>query len=384
MFEICFCQEVLSNHISVCYYRNWAQYKESKATFVPEDVDPMLCSVINYHALRINLKTHKLEGRQKNNAEMLKRLNALKMKNPSLQVFISVGGWKHEKEPRFSRMARYRYTQSIFISSVLDYLKKHNLDGVNLDWEYPGSRGSPLADKRRFTGLVRRMMRAFQKDAIDNNKEQRFKLTLAVSASRKKIEKAYEIKELSPHVDWVDVMTYNLRGTWRRNTGCPTIMQGEIPNVPDSIVAWINGGMPAHKINLGLSSYGRSFQLRSPMVFGVGAPTIGKGPAGMYTKKSAILSHYEICTIDWMHKTSHRDSSCGTPYASIDDLWVSYDDVDSIRHKVSKLVRPLHLNGISFWALDFDDFSGTNCGRGKYPLLSEAVRIMKMPRMLKV
>ena len=58
---------------------------------MPEDVDPMLCSVINYHALRINLKTHKLEGRQKNNAEMLKRLNALKMKNPSLQVFISVG-----------------------------------------------------------------------------------------------------------------------------------------------------------------------------------------------------------------------------------------------------------------------------------------------------
>ena len=28
----------------VCYYTNWAQYRHSKGHFVPEDVDPYMCT----------------------------------------------------------------------------------------------------------------------------------------------------------------------------------------------------------------------------------------------------------------------------------------------------------------------------------------------------
>ena len=75
----------------VCYYRNWAQYYRGKAKFLPEDIDPKLCSVINYSSMQINLYTYQIQGRQKNDGEMIRRIIALKKENPSLKVFVSVG-----------------------------------------------------------------------------------------------------------------------------------------------------------------------------------------------------------------------------------------------------------------------------------------------------
>ena len=85
--------KVEATKMSICYYRNWAQYRQSKARFLPEDIDATLCSVINYAHMQVSIDTHKLEGRQRNDVAMLKRLNLLKKKNPSLKVFVSVGKW---------------------------------------------------------------------------------------------------------------------------------------------------------------------------------------------------------------------------------------------------------------------------------------------------
>ena len=283
---------------------------------------------------------------------------------------IILGGWNHEKELRYSKMVQTAATRKICIDSILTHLSTHKFDGVDVDWEYPGNRGSPAGDKELYTTFLHELKDALKQANVS------YSLSASVGAGRPVMAKAYEIEKIKQILDWVNLMSYDLHGSWENVTGHSTAMTGVIPTVPDSVNAWLEGGMPPSQIALGIATYGRTFTLANTSQTGLGAPDYGPGLAGRYTRAQGFLSYYEVCLENWTSVTTWEASKAGAPYASKGNQWVGYETQESVQHKVKQLVNGHNLRGIAVWALDLDDFKGKFCGLGNYPIITAAVAAM--------
>ncbi|KAJ1063619.1 hypothetical protein K5549_000116 [Capra hircus] len=359
----------------VCYFTNWSQDRQEPGKFTLESTDPFLCSHLIYSFASIS--NNKVIIKDKNEAKLYQAINSLKTKNPKLKILLSIGGYLFGSKG-FHPMVESSSSTLKFVNSVILFLRNHNFDGLDISWIYPN-----VKDNTHFTVLIHKLAEAFQQDFVKSTKE-RLLLTAGVSAGRQMIDNSYQIKELakqSRDLDFINLLSFDFHGSWEKPlvTGHNSpLRKGQLDrgtnsyyNVEYAVGYWINKGMPAEKVVMGIPTYGRSFTLASAET-AVGAPASGPGATGPITKSSGFLAYYEICRfLQGAKITRLQDQQ--VPYAVKGNQWVGYDDVESVETKV-QFLKNLNLGGAMIWSIDMDDFTGKFCSQGPYPLVQAVKR----------
>lgn len=151
-----------------------------------ENINASLCTDLIYSFAVLDGSTNKIKVYDYNaditNGQYSKFV-ALKKQNPNLKTTIAIGGWddSHDNTNKYSHMVASQENRTIFIQSVLKFLEDYKFDGLDLDWEYPGTLPT---DKEGFGNLLRELRTAFtdknyllsvavavNKTVIDNGKD---------------------------------------------------------------------------------------------------------------------------------------------------------------------------------------------------------------------
>lgn len=260
----------------------------------------------------------------------------------------------------------------------MSFINQYGFDGFDLDWEWPAQRNGsdPVNDKENFVLLCQEIHRVMQQ----NNKE----FGIAVAASEYSASISYDIPRVSANVDFINIMSYDLHGSWNNFTGIHAAMYaGPADNTPflqqlnvfASVNYWLSQGAPSTKIILGLPAYGRSFTLSDANNRAVGAPSTGPGNGGEFLGEEGFLGYNEVCRLVRTHGwTRVWESTQNVPYAYLGNQWVGYDDLESIRYKLNFIISR-NLGGSMWWSIETEDFLNL-CGEGFSPLIRLAQNMM--------
>ena len=285
----------------------------------------------------------------------------------------AAGGWNLGSAV-FSQLAANATTRVNFAKNVVAFLRLHKFDGFDLDWEYPAQRdGNPITDKINFVLLLKELKTALGLAG--------YLLSIAAASPAASAYSSYDIPNVAANVDFVNLMTYDLHGSWDQKTGIhaalyahpteTTSYQRQL-NVDSCVQYWLTQGTPREKLIVGIPMYGRTMTLSNPTQNGIGASISGPGLAGKYTnQETGFLGYNEICENKWPRIWQ---STQQVPYASNGDQWVGYDDVESVTTKSNYILKN-NLGGAMIWSIETADFRGA-CGLGNYPLVSTAYNIL--------
>ncbi len=284
-------------------------------------------------------------------------LQSLKQQNSSLTVLVSVGGWLWSTN--FSDMALTAQSRAVFIQSVMEFLERFNLDGLDIDWEYPGLPGSghPFRkeDKHNFTLLLKELRATFTKETAKTHK--RLYLTIAAGAADEYLANT-EMGKVAEYVDTVNLMAYDYY-----EPGSDAVAGNHAPlftnpadpkkiSAAESVTALERAGVPAGKIVLGMPFYGHMWGQVADINHGLFQP--GKPIPNAYAPYSAIVANM-------LNQSYARywDNKASVPYLynAEKKIFVSYEDPQSIAAKC-RYVAAHDLGGVMFWEY-FNDPSGT-------------------------
>ena len=281
--------------------------------------DPNYVTHVNY---AFGTVKSTFDGVNVQNPERLKEIVKLKEQKPSLKILLSIGGWG---AGGFSEMACEDNLRAAFVKDCKKIADEFNLDGIDMDWEYPSSRGPGITaqpeDIDNFTKLMKELREILGKDKL---------VTFATSARAR----YYDFSAVMPYCDFVNIMAYDLGRPPRHNASLyPSSMTRF--SAKDAIDAHIEAGVAPNQLVLGVPFYGHGNRSKGFPDY-VDYSAISKGDYDKYTHK-------------W-------DEDGKVPYIVDEegDMIVTYDSPESLKLKCDYALER-GLLGVMYWEYSCDD-----------------------------
>ncbi|WP_374537793.1 glycoside hydrolase family 18 protein [Chitinimonas taiwanensis] len=347
----------------VAYVISWGGYARN---YLPNDLSAHKVTHINFAFAnivdgKVVVGDPGIDSTGKNNFQ---RLRAMKQANPTLQTLISIGGWTWSKH--FSDAALTPESRARFSASAVAFMLEHGFDGVDIDWEYPVEGGNAgnierPEDKRNYTLLLKSLRE--QLDVAGKQAGRHFLLTTATGAGEKWL-KHTEMAEAIRYLDWMNIMSYDFNGLWNSFSGHlaplmrdPAYDGSGVPltaNVSDAVDLFIQAGVPAEKIVLGLPFYGYVWKQCAAEGQGQYQACQGRG-RGSWEDGTLDYSEIEKKYVNKGGFQRFWNDTAKVPwlYNAKTGEFVSYEDPESLRHKLD-LLEAKGLGGAMFWEASGD------------------------------
>lgn len=296
-----------------------------------------------------------------NDPANLAQLIELRRQNPNLRILLSVGGWSWSEN--FSDAALTEASRTKFARTGVALMVRHNLDGLDIDWEYPGQKGEDNVyrpeDKQNFTRLLQTLRAHLDRQSRRDGRmgSNRYELTIATGANKTYLAHT-DLRSAHIFLDAVNIMTYDYYGSWTTNTGHHTNLYASKQSDPfatssaEAVQDHLDAGVPAQKLVLGVAFYG------------YGWTGVTNSNRGLYQPYSGETQSYTFADlrsryIDQNGFVRYWDTEAQAPYLwnADDHVFITYDDERSLQRKTN-FVRARGLGGVMYW-----EYSGDTGGR---------------------
>lgn len=303
--------------------------------------DARIITHINYAFAELYVRNGVYQGfKLQGNEGRFKQIVDLKKSHPHLKILVSfthvVDNYDNIQGGSFSDLAKSDEYRKAFAQDCLEFIEEWGIDGIDIDWEFPGlswsgAASDPAVDVQNHILLMKQL-----RETIGNN----YLLTYAGYVMDKKaVTGGYryiDIKAVDQYVDFVNIMTYDMDAAPKHHSALSD--SRAYWDCTRAISAYRNAGVEYNKMVLGIPFYGRH----------------------SYSEKPQSLNYSTILTLDkTIYKIDNWDAVSKNPFVTKNGLFFcGYDNPQSIDNKAN-WARGLGLKGMMYWQYDADDYKGT-------------------------
>ncbi|NEN83010.1 glycoside hydrolase family 18 protein [Paenibacillus elgii] len=285
-------------------------------------------------------------------AEIRENIKTLRANNRQTNLVLGVGGYGADG---FSD-ASLAENRGQFTDNIVAMVKELDLDGIDIDWEYPASdawntQKSRPEDTQNFTYLMKELREKLNR--LPHKKQKKYLLTFA-SGTQDWYFRNVEVKKVEKYVDFINVMSYDLTGRWSQTTGYNSNLYADAGSktahsVDAVITMYLEHGIDPQKLLMGIPAYSYGWE------------EVKSDGDGLYAEGKPI----DIDKVDLSYKTieakyigkngfkRYYDDHAKAAYLYDGKTFVSYEDKEALKAKIA-YIQQKDLAGAMVWEYSQD------------------------------